>query len=241
MTWDAYCPPLGRKNLLSGRKNVDVIGSYKGTTLDLGTATAYGIKYDDYDNQPRSVIIDFDHINNIPSVRITNVIKQYPPKVKKIIFSNMATIVFWGDNTKTVVKCSDEDYYDPYAAVAQAFMKKLFGSNNQFKKMVDQFLPEEENEVSKFDPWFALRASVIAEAEHQIISKENQANLKKTIISDKDIKEIKNECKTLCESCRNHYYCPHDDVYKCAIFGDLICRVNSCDEYTKDMSGLKEY
>lgn len=114
--------------------------------------------------------------------------------VDRIMFNGRATIIFWTDNTKTVVKCSDEDDDDPYAAVAQAYMKKIFGSNNQFKKMVDQFLPEEEKEILKFDPWIALRASVISEAEHRIISKENQENLKKA--NEKVFSDIKGPTTT---------------------------------------------
>lgn len=67
------------------------------------------------------------------------------PFVKKIIFSGPATVVLWDDGSKTVVKCSEDDQFDPYAAVAQAYTKKIFRTNNQFKKMVDKFLPEEDD------------------------------------------------------------------------------------------------
>ena len=52
-------------------------------------------------------------------------------KVKKIIFNNPATIVFWSDGTKTVVKCGKDDTYDKEKGFYIACAKKLFG--NDFK------------------------------------------------------------------------------------------------------------
>ena len=50
-------------------------------------------------------------------------------KVKKVIFSNPATIVFWSDNTKTVVKCGKDDTYDKEKGFYIACAKKLFGND----------------------------------------------------------------------------------------------------------------
>ena len=65
------------------------------------------------------------------------------PVVKKIIFNDPATIVFWHDGTKTVVKRTKGAKRDPEAAVAFAYMKKIFGSNHQFKKLVKKRYKEE--------------------------------------------------------------------------------------------------
>lgn len=66
----------------------------------------------------------------------------YELKVEKIITNGPATIVFWEDGTKTVVKISDSDMedgkYDIYAGVSYAIAKKLFGSNSAFKREVDR-------------------------------------------------------------------------------------------------------
>ena len=63
-------------------------------------------------------------------------------QIKRIIVNNLATIVFWEDGTKTVVKISDADMedgkYDIYAGVSYAIAKKLFGSNSAFKREVDR-------------------------------------------------------------------------------------------------------
>ncbi len=52
---------------------------------------------------------------------------------KKIIFSGPATIILWEDGTKTVVKCSPDQTFDPYSGVAIAFMKKVLGNGNKHR------------------------------------------------------------------------------------------------------------
>ena len=54
--------------------------------------------------------------------------------IKKVIFSDPATIVIWEDDTKTVVKAGKNDKgkqekYDPEKGLAMAICKKLFGTN----------------------------------------------------------------------------------------------------------------
>ena len=55
---------------------------------------------------------------------------------ERIIHSGPATIVFWNDKTKTVVKCSENDIYDEYEAFCAALAIKMFGSNSHLKKMI---------------------------------------------------------------------------------------------------------
>lgn len=49
-----------------------------------------------------------------------------------------ATIVFWDDGTKTIVKCEDGDRQDPYTAFTAALAKKIYGSNSRVKKIVNK-------------------------------------------------------------------------------------------------------
>jgi hypothetical protein len=55
---------------------------------------------------------------------------------ERIVHSGPATIVFWNDKTKTVVKCSENDIYDEYEAFCAALAIKMFGSNSHLKKMI---------------------------------------------------------------------------------------------------------
>ena len=65
------------------------------------------------------------------------------PNIKKVIFNNPATIVFWADGTKTVVKCQEGDYYDEEAGLAMAIAKKALGNNGSYYKVFDKWLPYE--------------------------------------------------------------------------------------------------
>lgn len=54
------------------------------------------------------------------------------PTITNVIFNPPATIVFWSDNTKTVVKCdtSLEDY-DPEKGIAMAISRKMLADNKR--------------------------------------------------------------------------------------------------------------
>ncbi len=54
-------------------------------------------------------------------------------EIKDIKVNGPATIVFWADGTKTVVKCGAEDLYDAEKAVAMCFMKKALGGRSMHK------------------------------------------------------------------------------------------------------------
>lgn len=60
--------------------------------------------------------------------------------IDKVIFNSPATIVFWNDGTKTVVKCSDNDIFDPEKGLSMAISKKALGNTssyyNTFKKVL---------------------------------------------------------------------------------------------------------
>lgn len=66
-----------------------------------------------------------------------------PIKIKKVIYNNPATIVMWSDGTKTVVKCSERDTYDPEKGLAMAIAKKSFGNKGNYYKEIKYWLPEE--------------------------------------------------------------------------------------------------
>ena len=64
--------------------------------------------------------------------------------IKKVKFNPPATIVFWTDNTKTVVKCSGEDY-DPEKGLAMCICKKMFGNKGNYYEVFKKWLPKEED------------------------------------------------------------------------------------------------
>lgn len=66
------------------------------------------------------------------------------PGISKIIFNDPATIVFWTDGKKTVVKCMEGQEFNEYYGVACAIMKRFFGNNSKASAFVEKFKEEEE-------------------------------------------------------------------------------------------------
>lgn len=80
---------------------------------------------------------------------------SYRLDISRIFVNGPATIVWWNDGTKTVVKISEDDIkddkFDVYTAVAYALAKKHFGTNSAFKRKIarksaptDIFFPKED-------------------------------------------------------------------------------------------------
>ena len=72
--------------------------------------------------------------------------------IKNVIFNNPATIVLWTDGTKTVVKCQNDEIFDPEKGLAMAIAKKAFGNKgnycNEIKKWTEKY---EEPSAIKVD------------------------------------------------------------------------------------------
>ena len=60
------------------------------------------------------------------------------PDVDRIIFNPPATVVFWADGTKTVVKCMEGQPFEKYAGFCAACMKKMFGSTSRAKAIMEE-------------------------------------------------------------------------------------------------------
>ena len=82
--------------------------------------------------------------------KITSTDKYF--KIEKVIFNDPATIVFWADGTKTVVKCGEEDVYDYQTGLLMCIAKKAFGNKGKFNDILREWIPEEEEEcLSDYD------------------------------------------------------------------------------------------
>jgi hypothetical protein len=63
-------------------------------------------------------------------------------QIEKVIFNGPATIVFWKDGTKTVVKCQKGDIFDEEKGLAMAICKKVFGNGSGYYEEFKKWLPE---------------------------------------------------------------------------------------------------
>ena len=63
--------------------------------------------------------------------------------IEKVIFNHPATIIFWSDGSKTVVKCSRKDDFDPEKGLAMAICKKIFGNKGNYNRKMKKWLPND--------------------------------------------------------------------------------------------------
>lgn len=76
---------------------------------------------------------------------INEIYSRREREIKKVIFNEPATIVFWADGTKTVVKCSKDDIFDPEKGLAMAIAKKFFGNENGYSKNIKKWVDTYED------------------------------------------------------------------------------------------------
>lgn len=75
---------------------------------------------------------------------------------KKVIFNDPATIVYWKDGSKTVVKCRYGDAFDPEKGLAMAIAKHYLGtseSKGNYYDIFKQWLPEENLKKWRQPKW----------------------------------------------------------------------------------------
>lgn len=69
------------------------------------------------------------------------------PNIKNVIFNPPATVVYFEDGTKTVVKCQEGDEFDAEKGLAMAVAKRAYGNKgnycNQMKKWVEEWNEEQ--------------------------------------------------------------------------------------------------
>lgn len=75
-------------------------------------------------------------------------IGQLDRMIKRIIFNDPATIVFWKDGAKTVVKATNEPFSEE-KGLAMAIAKRYFGNMSKFKKALKNATRQEKEEAKK--------------------------------------------------------------------------------------------
>ena len=65
-------------------------------------------------------------------------------KIRDVIFSDPATVVFWDDKTKTVVKTRGEEKYDKEKGLAMAIIKKITDNTGSYYNIFKEWCGDEE-------------------------------------------------------------------------------------------------
>ena len=60
--------------------------------------------------------------------------------IKDVIFAPPATIVYWSDGSKTVVKCSEKDVFDPEKGLAMAIAKRCGGNKGSYYREIQDWV-----------------------------------------------------------------------------------------------------
>lgn len=68
----------------------------------------------------------------------------YDSMIQRVIFNPPATIVFWRDGSKTVVKCGENDIFDPEKGLAMAISKRAFGDNRDYYEVFAKWVGKYE-------------------------------------------------------------------------------------------------
>ena len=90
-------------------------------------------------------------LSKMATINVAETKSFYSLNVSKIIFNPPATIVFWEDGTKTVVKCAAEDEFSEYYGFLAALGKKVYENNSQIKKLIDEKAERHENKKGEKD------------------------------------------------------------------------------------------
>ena len=90
----------------------------------------------DCDFQRQLIVSNSDYFDNMEEKEMLKKLN-----IKKVIYNEPATIVYWENGDKTVVKAQDGESFDKEKGLAMALVKRMHGDNgnynNIFKKWVD--------------------------------------------------------------------------------------------------------
>lgn len=71
--------------------------------------------------------------------------------VERVIYNDPATIVYWGDGTKTVVRCHEDDVYDERTGFLLCCAKKLFGNTGRFNDVMKEHAGQLHSLLDEWD------------------------------------------------------------------------------------------
>ena len=68
--------------------------------------------------------------------------EQVSNKIKDVKFNDPATIVFWEDDTKTVVKAQDGEKFDKEKGLAMAIIKKSQDNSSKYYEIFKKYIKD---------------------------------------------------------------------------------------------------
>lgn len=88
----------------------------------------------------RSVFSAVDEVSKWPKEKPKDKTRLTEADVKTVIINPPATVIYWKDGSKTVVKCSDQDFDEgrmtPETGVVYAIAKKVLGNKGNYNDVL---------------------------------------------------------------------------------------------------------
>lgn len=113
-----------------------IVGDFHGIIPRLCT----GCRYEDYGSCFRSSCNGRQLIMTQADLRRLEAKKNAKPSITKVIFNKPATIVFWSDGTKTVVKAQKGDKFNKEKGLAMAITKKALGNEGNYYDEIKKWI-----------------------------------------------------------------------------------------------------
>lgn len=102
----------------------------------------YELDYDELNWDIINYIIkDFETTcNYLKTEEVQRMLLNDHYKIDRVIINEPATIIIWKDKTKTVVKCGENDTFNPETGIALAYMKRVMfdDKTTQFNKWMNK-------------------------------------------------------------------------------------------------------
>ena len=126
------------------------------TDSDLGAFDYAGISYKIVPDAYKSTCVNYTvTTEDKGNVKLH---REVDANIKKVIFNNPATIVFWEDGTKTVVKCQDGEKFDQEKGIALCYMKKICGNTGNFNEVFKEWIkPKSTTVYDEQHPEFGIQ------------------------------------------------------------------------------------
>ena len=118
----------------------------KGITLSQIISILQGNKYESIDWRNNYMPYVNLELGRIEDVKFINQLPKFDKnEIKDVRYNNPATIVFWKDGTKTVVKCQKDkgDTYNPELGLAMCIIKKMCDNKGNYNDVFNKWLPKE--------------------------------------------------------------------------------------------------
>ena len=90
---------------------------------------------------PMLMEVDYTRVNKVET--------NHLPAIKNVVFNDPLTVIVWADGTKTYVKASGEDTFDPEKGMALAIAKKAMENKYNYFETIREWIEKDQKRKAK--------------------------------------------------------------------------------------------